>query len=328
MIKFRECKDESLVEGVFVDDKNCLNPDNALSVERTDFGWLLYVHIVNIPGCLLEFSDIMSSLEKRMHFSDAGRGRLFSKQAFNELYDGNTLPALTLRASFTPAGQVLDSNLAPTRLSYNKPLSRVDFKDVRDILGAPPKHLGRKERMICDLFELAQVLQKRRAKLGAICGSLDGLFYDWLSPKEFSPGVFLVREIRFWADYVLTRLAKKHDAQILYRVQRGPMRQNLLKSAEKIRSIFEGDSGASDSEKIERLISELLKSRKVLHWARMSMSRNSLRNAGIGFPCYAPFLAPRRKLIDLYNLSTLAEALEIQQNPLKGFDKRKICRMG
>lgn len=253
--------------------------DDALSLETLPDRLRVYVHITDAArwvkaGSLLDDEALARS--SSIYLPDKILPMLpsvLSEKAFS-LVQGQTRPAISLRAELTPDGELLDYSFLRSLVRIDERLiySRIDAE-----LDARPD--------LQTLYKLAAALKERRRQDGAMIIEVPevsvAIKEDRLELIRFdqtTPSRMLVAELMILANRLAAEALAKAEIPALFRTQRPPSKKVQI-------------DDNSDP------LWVLLKQR--MTFSPLEITTKPAPHAGMGLPAYTTFTSPIRRYMDL-----------------------------
>jgi exoribonuclease II len=271
-----------------IDGQATLDFDDALSVESTGGRLRLGVHIADV-GHFVDRDDPLDreALERgsSIYMPDRRIPMLPPTLAEGQcsLRAGEIRPAITTRIDLDPNGEIVESEIFPSRIRVTDQLSYFEVNAMADT-----------DPTMRVLHDVARRFRKRRLGDGAIQISLPeiNLWIDEAGEPAIarihreSPGRLLVSEIMIMANWRMARFLAERNLPAVFRSQPAP-RERLY-----------GEDGGS--------LFQNWMQRKLL--SRFVLGPTPERHAGLGLDAYLTGTSPIRKYFDLITQRQLRAA--------------------
>jgi len=266
-----------------IDDSSTQDMDDALSVERTDFGYELGIHITDVAWAIAPDGPLDVSARRRatsLYCADQTVNMLppVLSESKLSLRQGTVRPCISVIAKFSPSFEMLEYTVAPAFIRVGQ---RYSYDDV-DLL------LEHEEETMMLLYHLSVACEEQRIRKGAMRvhrrevvpfleadGSIRLLEID-----EESPGRALVAEMMVFANSLMARFAVEHNLPVIFRGQEAPD-SNAREAA----------AGAPEGPAKDFTTRSKLK--------KSTMSFDPHHHAGLGLDAYIQATSPIRRYLDL-----------------------------
>ena len=275
-----------------IDDQETKDIDDALSIEKTDKGWRVGIHIADVSEYVLrgdalddEASNRVTSIYLPTRTVNMVPERL--SQELASLVAGDTRPALTFFAELNEEGEMLDWTAKRSQVYVDQKLNYDGVDELIKKLDAGEDCGDETElaHQTKTLHELAEKLRDQRIERGAAIFNRPEMKIrvhdDVVTVKEGradSVSRFLVSEYMILANSLAARYCARNDVPFLFRIQDKP--EGLPKL----------DPNAYDPILFEKAIKCMKKSRT---------STNPSIHGGLGVDFYAQVTSPIRRFGDL-----------------------------
>lgn len=218
-------EDLTRLRAVTIDDASTQDMDDALSLDQTQDGWELGIHITDVTGAVLPETHLDRSARRRatsLYCADRTINMLPEELSEGKLSlrQGVVRPCVSVIVSLTSSLEVASSRIVP---SFIKVSDRLTYDDV-------DSQLEEGDPFLSKLHEIAAACEERRIRAGAMRvhkreavpfkepdGSIRLLEID-----EDSPARILVSEMMVLANKLMAEFAAKHRLPVLYRGQERP----------------------------------------------------------------------------------------------------------
>jgi exoribonuclease II len=278
------CQDFTNVKAITIDDISTKDMDDALSIEQTEYGYRLSVHISNVALLVQENSALERESVLRatsIYSPDLTINMLpevLSEQKLS-LVANEIRPALSCIFELDHRFTILKETMTPTLI---KVVDRLSYEDV-------DKLLAEDDHDMTLLYNIASQKEQQRIESGAVkVQKGDAIIHIEADGKlklveidEQSPARSLVSEMMVLANSCMARYAANKGAALIFRGQPQPDRNNHIDPR-----IPEGPARAY------ALRSQLKKS---------TTSFSPVAHASLGLKAYAQATSPIRRFADILN---------------------------
>ena len=277
--------DLTSLECITIDDAETLDMDDALSLEQTEYGYRLGVHITDVASYISKELELEHEAQKRttsIYLPDKTYN-MFPEILSNDklsLLEGAVRPAVSVFCKLDPALEITSTEIV---LSNIKITGRLSYDNVDANLDSPSEPLATLHNIASNLeakrlLNDAVIVQKRDAQVTiAKDGKLSLQDID-----EHTPARNLIGEFMILANAEFGKFAAENNIPIVFRSQDPPEEHPDLPLA----TAPEGP--AHD-------------------YAERSMMKRSLNSltpgphAGLGLEIYTQITSPIRRYLDLCN---------------------------
>jgi exoribonuclease II len=281
-----------------IDDESTMDIDDALSIERTDSGFRVGVHITDVSAAIIqgEVLDTEASNRVTSIYLPDRTVNMFPKmisQDICSLVAGQDRAAMSFLIDFDENFEQVDFAVKLSKVNTDAKLS---YNSADELLTLDETY----SEDLKDLHKIALELQQERISKGAAIFNRPELK---ISVENGQPDVsvmdrnsasrFLVSEFMVLANSIAARFSARHDVPIIYRVQDTP------------EGLPELDPDVYDPILFEQAIKCMRKSRLSLH---------PQSHGGLGADFYTQLTSPIRRYTDLIMQRQLAAYL--QERPL------------
>jgi exoribonuclease II len=267
-----------------IDDEDTREIDDGFSIESDASGTVVAVHIADLTPFVEKGDPLDEEARRRIStvYLPQTTVRMFPEALSCDLASlraGELRPSLSLRAGFSPEGELLEWEFVPGQIVVDRHLS---YDEADGLLGNPES--GAIGEKLVALRRLTEGLARRRASAGALVLNRPELKIvvrkDCVSLKVIdpnSPSRRLIGELMILVNHLSSRFALERNLPFVFRSQPPPM--------EKI-ELPEG----YDPVRLNLIFAQLEKSR---------LSLRAEPHAGLGLECYTQLTSPIRRYGDL-----------------------------
>ncbi|MBU2548919.1 MAG: RNB domain-containing ribonuclease [Proteobacteria bacterium] len=274
-------RDLTGLEVITADSGGARDFDDAVSIETTDRGLRLGVHIADVAAVVRPGSELDREAIERATSIYAPDQRIpmlpeiLSEECLSLKAD-SVRPAFSLLADVTESGEVLSFEFTPSLITVKRQLS---YQEVDMTVETDPT-LNR-------LFQLSRALKAVRIEHGALILSMPKLNV-FINPEGEigvnltlweNPGRSMISEFMILTNHLAGVMLKERQAAGLYRAQNEPSKR-----------IVTGDTDCND------LFPCLLQRR---HLNRVVWTTEPAPHSGMGLSVYTNLTSPLRRYIDL-----------------------------
>ncbi|MDP2644247.1 MAG: RNB domain-containing ribonuclease [Desulfobacterales bacterium] len=289
-----------------IDGQSTLDFDDALSIEETEEGYLLGVHIADV-GHHVEKDDVIDREAARrgssIYMPDMKISMLppLLAEDLCSLKSGELRPAVSLMVRLSKSGEILDYRIAQSVIAIKRQLSYYHVNTTVD-----------EDQEIAWLYDIGKKFRQKRIDSGAVLISLPEINI-WLDENgapvinrvnRESPGRMLVSEIMIMANWLKARFIAGNGAAGIFRSQPEP-RQRL----------YVGDEGTLFQNWMQR---------KLLN--RFVLSPVPEYHSGLGLDAYVTATSPIRKYFDLVTQRQIRAILGLE-DPYSKQEIEEIIRV-
>jgi exoribonuclease-2 len=275
-------RDLTRVRSFTIDDESTRDMDDALSIEQTQDGYELGIHITDVTLAVTPGSALDRSARRRatsIYCADQTVNMLPDSLSEEQLslVAGRVRPCLSVMVNLSPSFEVLSSTVQP---SFIKVQERYSYDQVDELLenGEPTLLL---------LHDIAAACEERRIRGGAIrvhkrdaVPFFDGHEVRLLEIDEDGPARILVSEMMVLANSIMADFAAKHHLPAMFRGQERPENDNRNDRADA------PDGPAKDFSARSKM-------------KKSSVSFEPQYHAGLGLNAYIQATSPIRRYMDL-----------------------------
>ena len=299
-----------------VDPAEAKDHDDALSVEETENGWRLYVHIADVSFFLEEGSTEDRHVFQRgfsVYCEDFYRPMLAPSVTGElcSLKEGEERLALTVVMDVDRQGEVSQSKVFPSLVRSDRFLSYQEMQAILDSKKKDPDAVGRSARL---MFDCARALNKKRQARAALdldMPEIRIILDEKKNPVALEPVVRswshrIIEEAMIAANEAVASQLEKKGASLLFRTHESPTEESLRKFSD-LTTYFgfsmEGFSPEEINRLLERIASapagpflktQLLKSLKQARYTDKNTGHYGLQSSS-----YAHFTSPIRRYPDI-----------------------------
>lgn len=319
---------------VTIDGEDAKDLDDAVSIEKTERGYRLGVHIADVSYYIKEKSPLDKEALKRgcsVYLVDRVIPMLPPKlsNGICSLNPGIDRLTMSVVMEFDEKGEVLTYDITPGII---KSCERMTYTDVTKILeGNDPDVIQRYDYLVEDfklMAELAEKLSKRRSARGSIDFNIDEakilLDYDGkptdVVKEDRTISHKIIEEFMIITNEVIAEHAFWIGLPFLYRVHEKPSADKIFAlrdflynlgytikgkkgiKPKDLQQIVEAAKGKPEERLVNTLILRSLKKAKY--------SNKNLGHFGLASKCYTHFTAPIRRYPDLVIHRILREILQ------------------
>ncbi len=261
-----------------IDGQATLDFDDALSIEKTDGGYRLGVHIADVshyvkPGDPLDQAALQRASSIYMPDQKIPMIPPDLAEDLCSLRAGELRPAMSTMIRLSPEAEVLDYEIFPSIIRIQDQLS---YHEANLLAEEDPKFI--------QLYEIARKFRKKRLAQGAVQISLPeiNIWFDESGAlcvnriSRESPGRLLVAELMIMANWLMARFLAKHGIPAIFRSQPDPRER-----------LYEEEGSLYQNWMQRKLLS------------RFVLSPGPEHHAGLGLDAYVTATSPIRKYSDL-----------------------------
>jgi exoribonuclease II len=272
-------KDLTRVPLITIDGQSTMDYDDAISLENTDQGYRLGIHIIDV-GAYIKSGDAidMAARERAssIYMPDDKLPMLPADLSDDlcSLRQGKTRPAISTLIQMSRFFEIQDVQIIPSIIQVHHQMSYTEAN-----------LLNGKDDPITSLHKIATLLREKRLKAGAIQITLPEVNV-WLEENgeiryakvdRENPSRMLVSEMMIFANFLMARFLADHKTPAVFRSQPPPSQR-----------LFKG---------IETALLPNLMQRK--HLSRAVISTDPQTHSGLGVSAYATATSPIRRYHDL-----------------------------
>ena len=272
-------KDLTRVPLITIDGQSTMDYDDAISLENTEQGYLLGIHIIDVGAYIRSGDPIDLAARERassIYMPDDKLPMLPADLSDDlcSLKAGELRPAISTLVHMNRFFEIQDVQIVPSIIQVHKQMSY-----------AEANLLNGKDDPITSLHKIATLLREKRLKAGAIQITLPEVNV-WLDDnKEIryakvdreNPSRMLVSELMIFANSLMAKFLADHKVPAVFRSQPPPSQR-----------LFKG---------IEPSLLPNLMQRK--HLSRAVISTDPQIHSGLGVAAYATATSPIRRYHDL-----------------------------
>ncbi|MBW2623903.1 MAG: RNB domain-containing ribonuclease, partial [Deltaproteobacteria bacterium] len=269
------------IEAITIDNSHAGDFDDAISLEETDNGFVLGVHIADVSGLISAGSplDVWAGNQGTSIYMPDQRIPMLPEVLSEEglsLRKNEVRPAFSLRVQIKEDGEIGEFEFYPSMIKVKRQLS---YQEADGLIDSDP--------LLKKLFFLSRTLQNRRQANGALIMPLPGLnvyitaegmvevgLINWDQPARST-----ITELMVLANHLAARFLKDSGAPGIYRFQEEPSKRLIESHAKKID------------------LYKALKQRRYLN--RVGWSLEPKPHYGMGLEVYTNLTSPLRRYIDL-----------------------------
>jgi len=272
-------RDLTAVPLITIDGQSTQDYDDAISLENTENGYRLGIHIIDVDAYIKNGDPIDLAARQRtssIYMPDDKLPMLPSSLSEDlcSLKEGETRPGISILVQMNRFFEVLDYSIVPSIIKVHKQMS---YSEANLLNG--------KNDPITSLYKIATLLREKRLKAGAIQITLPevNVWIDENKEIRYSkvdrenPSRMLVSEMMILANSLMAEFLSNHSTPAVFRSQPQP-KQRLFKG-------------------IETALMPNFMQRKQLSRAMISTSAET--HSGLGVKAYATATSPIRRYHDL-----------------------------
>ena len=272
-------KDLTHLPLITIDGQSTLDYDDAISLETTDQGYRLGIHIIDVAAHLPSGSPVDMAARRRassIYMPDDKLPMIPTtlSEDLCSLKQGAVRPAISTLIHMSRFFEVQDYEILPSLIKVHKQMS---YSEANLLNG--------QNDPITSLHKIATILREKRLKAGAIQITLPEVNV-WIEDKNEiryakvdreNPSRMLVSEMMIFANALMAEFIAKNDAPAVFRSQAAP-KQRLFKG-------------------IETSLLPNFMQRK--HLSRAVIGTKPELHAGLGVKAYVTATSPIRRYHDL-----------------------------
>ncbi len=315
---------------VTIDGETAKDFDDAISITKTEYGFVLYVHISDVSHYVPWDSALDLEARRRgtsVYFPGSVIPMLPEKLSNNlcSLVPGKGRFTVTVEIHFDKKGKILEKDFYPSIINSNE---RMTYTDVKKILIDHDKTQREKYEYLLESFEimeeLCELLRKQRIKRGSLDFDLpepEVLLDIQGNPEaiikaERNLAHMIIEEFMIAANEAVAFHLEKLDVTSIYRVHEKPDKDkldelkpifrsfglNINKSGTKVfQSILKKIKGTPEESLLNILLLRSLKQAKYF--------TENIGHFGLASKCYTHFTSPIRRYPDLVVHRILKDSL-------------------
>lgn len=306
---------------ITIDGQSTLDLDDAISLEKTDDGYILGIHIIDV-GYYIKNDDIIDR-EARLRGSSIympdDKLSMIPSQLSEDLCslrEGEIRPGISTVVKMNRFFEMIDYNVIPSIIKVHKQMTYTEAN-----------LLNGKDDPVTTLYKIAQVLREKRLKAGAIQITLPevNIWIDEYNEIKYAkidrenPSRMLISEMMIFANQLMAKFLAENEVPAVFRSQAEP-KQRLFKGIE------------------ESLILNFMQRRQL---SRAVIGTVPEMHAGLGVQAYVTATSPIRRYHDLltqrqlrailgyeppYSRSHLDEILQSMAIPIANANKIQAMR--
>ena len=310
---------------ITIDGIDTKDIDDAISLNKTDDGYELGVHIADVSHYVTADSALDQEAYKRgtsVYLANSVIPMLphILSNGICSLNEGEDRLALSCIMYIDNQGSVYDHKIVESVIRSDH---RMNYTDVNDIIFFKDNDLRIKYDDIVDMldnmYELSKLLRKKRLLRGSIDFDLpeskfvydqDGLVVD-IMPYERNAATMLIEDFMLLANETVAEDFYNRGVPFLYRIHEvpaGEKMENLSRIMKSFGYTFKGRNGQIHPKEIQKLLSRVAGSENEdiisrLALRSMQQARYSACNEGhfgLASDYYCHFTSPIRRYPDLY----------------------------
>lgn len=267
------------IEMITIDGQSTLDFDDALSLEKTDSGYRLGIHIIDVDAFIKPGDPIDQAAMERgssIYMPDNKLPMLPSDLSENlcSLKEDTIRPGISTLVNMNRFFEIQDVNISASIIKVHKQMSYTEANLMNG-----------QDDPITTLYKMATVLREKRLKSGAIQITLPEVNV-WIEENNDigyakidreNPSRMLVSEMMILANTLMAKFLADHDMPAVFRSQTEPS-QRLFRGIE---------------------TSLILNFMQRKHLSRAVIGTDPRSHAGLGVSAYATATSPIRRYHDL-----------------------------
>ncbi len=272
-------KDLTHVPLITIDGQSTLDYDDAISLEKTEQGYCLGIHIIDVGAYITSGDPVDMAARQRassIYMPDDKLPMLPGdlSEDLCSLRQGETRPGISTLVQMNRFFEVLDFKIVPSIIRIHQQMS---YSEANLLNG--------KDDPITSLYKIATLLREKRLKAGAVQITLPEVNV-WIEENgeiryarvdRENPSRMLVSEMMIFANSLMAKFLADHKTPAVFRSQ-PPPGQRLFKGVE------------------TSLLPNLMQRR---HLSRAVISTYPQPHSGLGVTAYATATSPIRRYHDL-----------------------------
>ncbi|MCF8114452.1 MAG: RNB domain-containing ribonuclease, partial [Desulfotignum sp.] len=272
-------KDLTHVPLITIDGQSTLDYDDAISLEKTEQGYCLGIHIIDVGAYISSGDPVDMAARQRassIYMPDDKLPMLPAdlSEDLCSLRQGETRPGISTLIQMNRFFEVLDFKIVPSIIRIHQQMS---YSEANLLNG--------KDDPITSLYKIATLLREKRLKAGAVQITLPEVNVWIEENKEIryarvdreNPSRMLVSEMMIFANSLMAKFLADHKIPAVFRSQPPPAQR-----------LFKG---------VETALLPNLMQRK--HLSRAVISTYPQTHSGLGVTAYATATSPIRRYHDL-----------------------------
>lgn len=326
---------------ITIDGTDTRDMDDAISLEKTDEGFTLGVHIADVT----EYVAFGSGLDEEAY--ERGTSVYFPDRVFPmlpqslsngacSLNEGEDRYALSCVIKYSPEGKVISTQIYESVIRSDR---RLSYPDANGILDGDEELL---ERMpdaagpLRDMLELRNILRGKREKKGAV--DLDvkeaKIYFEdgKIDIPEFERGVSedIIEQFMIAANEAVAEFAQKNRLPILYRVHEAPTGDKVDQLSSFLHDlgvrmkfnredIRPKDYAAVLKDTEDHPAAAVINTVMLRSMQKARYCEKNLGHFGLASSCYCHFTSPIRRYPDLFTHRTIKAFLHGEKNRINKF---------
>lgn len=286
-------RDLTRVRTFTIDDASTRDMDDAISVEQTQDGWELGIHITDVSYAIKPGTALDESARRRgtsLYCADQTVNMLPESVSEGQLslLAGAIRPTLSVIVSLTPSFEIISSAITP---AFIKVQQRYSYDEVDELL-------ENGDATLLLVHDIAAACEERRIRSGAIrVHKRDAVpFFEngsvrLLEIDEDAPSRMLVSEMMVLANKIMAEFAAEKRLPVMYRGQERP-----------IEDVVAGTSDTPEGPAKDFSARTKLK--------KSSVSFEPQYHAGLALNAYIQATSPIRRYIDLCHQRQFVEYMK------------------
>lgn len=274
-------QDLTHVSLITIDGQSTLDVDDAISLENTETGYALGIHIIDVDAYIKKNDpiDLVARERGSSIYMPDDKLPMIPAQLSEDLCslkEGEIRPAISTIVTLSCFFEILDYKIIPSIIKVRQQMSY-----------AEANLLNGKNDPVTTLYKIATRLRENRLKAGALQITLpevnvwieENLEIGYSKVDRENPSRMLVSEMMIFANSLMAEFLAKHNTPAIFRSQ-APPKQRLFNGIE---------------------TSLLLNFMQRKHLSRAIISAVPENHSGLGVNAYVTATSPIRRYYDLVN---------------------------
>ncbi len=306
---------------ITIDGQSTLDIDDAVSLEKTDDGYTLGVHIIDVGHYIKEGDDIDLQAKHRgssIYMPDDKISMIPPELSEDlcSLKEGEPRPAVSTMVKLNRFFEIMEYSIVPSIIKVRQQMTYTEAN-----------LLNGKDDPVTTLYKIAQMLREKRLKAGAVQITLPevNIWIDENNEINYAkidrenPARMLISEMMIFANSLMAKFLADNDMPAVFRSQTAP-KQRLFKGIE------------------ESLLLNVMQRRQL---SRVVICPDPQMHAGLGVDSYVTATSPIRRYHDLltqrqlraimgyepgYSKDSMENLLQIMTTPIANANRLQFLR--
>ncbi len=306
---------------VTIDPKNAQDFDDAISLQKTETGYKLGVHIADVTFFVKPHSALDKEARKRatsVYLVDRTIPML-PEELSNDvcsLVPNEERFAFSVLFNLTPEGEVVDFEITESVIKSDK---RLTYTQAQEIINS--SNTDELSVMLKEALKLAEKLKEKRNKKGALQFSSREVEIELdkkgkpvsIKKKEVLPTMEMIEEFMLLANRVVAEWSSSAFPSdlLIYRIHETPDEQKIIELKQFVRALgydaLDNVKSRITNKDLARLLlqvkntphQELIEQTLLRSLAKAVYSHKNVGHFSLGFPFYTHFTSPIRRYPDI-----------------------------